>query len=339
METNTLPPEPNVNREPVQPALPADLRFSVQPYVPDGGFSIMGLMVVLLGLSLGGIALGVGTHYVSKWFYLILLFPMLIGIALGALGGGLVKWGKVRAPWLAGAAGLIAGILAMLTQHYLAYHDFINDPLLGPVRAEFRKNPKVVDFNLMLVPADQRQLLIRGLKVDSFLDFVDFQAHEGVSIKRAAAGNDKGLNLGYVGTYIYWAVETLIVAGIVFAMTRKPALEPFCSLSNEWKTVKCGDNFGVPLSLGVDQAAQLVKDGMLGQLAQAKAQAANNVEESVPVRLYVYASPQHVEQGQLDIKLCRFVAGKQGQVEEKEAAMVTYPADALPSLEKLCETA
>lgn len=328
---SATPPPPPPAPEPVpevQPALARDVSFAVTPYRPEGGFSPLGLVLLLVGLSIAGILLGVATYFVSKLIYLILVFPLFIGIGLGAVGAFLVKAGKVRTPWLAGVAGLLAGILAMTTQHYLTYRSFMAE--IDPVRQEIKDN-------LNQIPPAERAQIQRIIAVDSFPSFIDYQAHEGVSINRARGGNnDKGINLGYIGTYIYWGIETLIVAGIVLVATRKTALEPFCSVTNEWKTPRCGDNFMVPMELGIQPVAEALKEGALGKVAEVQAHGANSPQGTMPVRLYVYASPQHNDQCTLDAKLVQIVPAKNDQTEEKEVAMVTYPAHALLSLEALC---
>ncbi len=311
---------------PAAPALPRELTFDTQPYVPDGGFSAVGLLVLLIGLGAAGIAMGALAYFVSQWFYLILLFPFVIGMVIGGVGMVLVKAGKVRAPWLAGIAGLLAGILAMLTAHFLEYRHFMD---------EMNNNRGMAQLNLLVAPKEEKENIRRMIAVKSFPDFIDAQAHAGVSIKRAA-GNDKGMNLGYIGSYIYWLVEMAIVAGVVFAMTKKPAREPFCTASNEWKTERCGDNFAVPQELGVDAVVSAVREGAVGKLAELKQVARESTNATIPVRIYVYASPQHSDITPVDVKLNQFVTNKNGQQEEKEVLLITYPATALPSLETLC---
>ncbi len=321
-----MEPVPPTPETPVAPSLPRDLAFDTQPYVPDGGFSAVGLLVLLIGLGAAGIGMGALAYYVSQWFYLILLFPFAIGIVIGGVGMVLVKAGKVRAPWLAGIAGLLAGVLAIVTSHYLEYRQF---------NIDLNDNRAKAQFKMLLAANDEKEVLKRLLAVKSFPDFVDAKAHEGVTIKRGG-GNDKGINLGYIGSYIYWLVEMSIVAGIVFAMTWKPAREPFCTTSNEWKTERCGDNFAVPQELGVDAVVSAVGDGAVGKLAELKQVARESTTPTIPVRIYVYASPQHSDVTPVDVKLNKFVTNKNGQQEEKEILLITYPAHALPSLETLC---
>jgi len=339
MDPNPAPSQPVVPAAPATPVLPIHTRFDATPYVPDGGFSIVGLLMLFVGLAVAGIVMGVITHYVSKLIYFILVFPMLIGFAVGGVGALLVKWGKVRSPWVAGGAGLLAGILAMLTTHFLDYRHFIDEReaiMAGnPFLKNVGKNGRNLLLNLNVQNPAERERIKRELDVDSFFEYIDYAAHEGVTLQHGA-GRQGGLNLGYYGTYIYWLVETLIVAGIVFAMTRKPAQEPFCTLTNEWKSAKCGDNFFVPIEVGSATAATALKDGELGKLAEIKAQGANATGQTEPVRLYVLASPNHFDQCTLEAKLVKFVAGKNGQQEEKELAVATYPASALPAFETFC---
>jgi hypothetical protein len=309
--------------------IPADVTFDTQPYAADGGFSIGGVVIMLLGMGAAGIAMGALAYFISQWFYLILLFPIAIGAVIGLVGAGLVHIGKVRAPWLAGLTGLLAGILAMLTMHYLEYNKF---------QGEIENNRQAAQLGMNFLPKEEKEQVRRLLEVKSFPAYIDAQAHEGVTIKRGGGGGrDKGLNLGYYGSYIYWLVEMCIVAGIVLYIAKDPARKPFCVLSNEWKTECCGDNFAVPEQVGVTAVVDALKEGAIGKLAQLKMAARESAATTIPVRLYVYASPQHSEATLVDVKLSQFVTTKEGKQEEKELTMVTYPAKSLETLEQLCK--
>jgi len=333
MDATPAPVNPASPAPVVEPVLPAHLRFDATPYVPDGGFSVLGLVMLFVGLGIAGLVMGVITFYVSKLIYFILIFPMLIRFAVGGIGAFLVKRGKVRSPWVAGAAGLLAGILAMMTVHFLQYREFMEEREAMIQKDPLFKNAGKGGRKLLLLGAGAD--IKRRMDVESFPDYIDCAAHEGVTIQHGA-GRQGGMNLGYYGTYIYWIVETLIVACIVFGMTRKPAQEPFCTLTNDWKIARCGDNFQVPIEVGSATAAAALKEGDLGKLAEIKAQGANSTGQTEPVRLYVLASPNHFEQCMLEAKLVKFVVGKQGKQEEKVLAVATYPASALPSFETFC---
>lgn len=327
MTTEKSPTEPL----PVSEAtLPRDLQFDAVPYQPDGGFSGPGLIMLILGLGAAGIGLGALVHFIGQWIYLVVLFPIAIGFFLGGLGAYLIKTGKVRSPLMASLAGLVAALLCFFTQQYLDYRQFLNERDM--VRLEFKAN---------LQQNEQFQKIIKkikgdkdfddalaAMKVESFPQYIDFRARMGVTIKK--------MNLGYYGTYIYWMVELLIITGIVFSMVRKTAREPFCPLTHAWKTERCGTHFQIPAELGADAIVAALQEGAIGKIYEVKNQPGlDSTGKMIPMRLYVYASPQHEEPCTVDARLVS-VHVKQDQTEEKELAIVTYPAKALASLETLC---
>ena len=67
------------------PAVPSERVFTVKPYQPDGGYDFTGVNLALFVMMIAGILAGIGAHYVSRLFWLILLFPTFIGFFLGTL--------------------------------------------------------------------------------------------------------------------------------------------------------------------------------------------------------------------------------------------------------------
>lgn len=311
--------------------LPRDLQFDAVPYQSDGGFSGPGLIMLLLGLSAAGIGLGALVHVIGQWIYLVVLFPIAIGFFLGGLGTYLIKTGKVRSPLMASLAGLVAALLCFFTQQYLDYRQFLKE-----------RDRERLEFKAILQENEQFQKIIKKIKgdkdfndaraalqVESFPEYIDFRARMGVTIKK--------MNLGYYGTYIYWIIELLIITGIVFSMVRKTAREPFCPLTHTWKTERCGTHFQIPAELGTEAIVAALQEGAIGKISEVKKQTGmDSPENMIPLRLYVYASPQHEEPCTVDVRLASVLPGKQENVEEKELAMVTYPAQALAALETLC---
>jgi hypothetical protein len=62
---------------------------------------------------------------VGQWFYLVLFFPIGIGIAVGVAGPKGIKSGKVRHRAKAGMIGLVTGAPAMVTMHFFDYQRFL----------------------------------------------------------------------------------------------------------------------------------------------------------------------------------------------------------------------
>src|SRR5438034_170826 len=104
-----------------QPTLPT---FPTPPYTPHHGYTAGGLLMLIAALGTIGAILGYITHLIASHFYFIILFPLLIGLAIGAIGSRMVKVGRLRNPWLGGLAGFLAGVFAMTSMHYFDYEEF-----------------------------------------------------------------------------------------------------------------------------------------------------------------------------------------------------------------------
>ena len=298
-------------------------KYDVRPYQPDGGFTASGLITMLGAMLVAGAAIGFAAHFVSQLFYQIILFPVLIGLFLGFVGTRLVKFANLRNPLLGGLAGLVGGAAAMTMMHYFDYQAFR--------REAAAEAPDVVAVASM--PPAQREteypqfedpVLVRRLVAafESFPGFIDFSAHEGVEIKK---GGGKGLNLGYAGTYIYWLVELLIVAGITFAMVRKQTTEPFCTECALWKPYRRLGAFGG----SPDTALAGVTSGDVNAIAAAQPGAINS-----PLELHV-AECGNCKRAEAAVKLEQLSTNQKGQLERKVLVHTVWPAEAVPVLDRL----
>ncbi len=201
---------------------PPPPHFQTEPYVPDGNFPPLGLALTLGGGLAAAVLVGFLASFIGQWFYLVVLFPLLIGAALGGIGMTFIKIGKLRSPLLAGIAAGLSGIMAMGTMHYVNYQRSLDDAAKA-------------------LPFDRGELEKRI----SFVKYLDLSAEEGVTINRAAH-NDKGMNLGYVGSYLYWLAEVIGVAAVAWAMMRTAAAAPFCIGCNTWKNERRLATVAVP---------------------------------------------------------------------------------------------
>lgn len=279
------------------PSLP---RFETIPYRPDGGFSSAGSAFMVAAAMVAGLVLGLIASVIGQWFYLVLLFPALIGLGMGAICKFAIRLGKVRNPLVAGLAGFMGGCMAMLTMHYCDYH-------------------RSMDELEQKLPGVRQHL--------GFWRFMDLQATQGVTIGRATAGNkDKGMNLGYTGSIIYWLIEVLIVAGIAYAMARSFAAEPFCRQCRDWKESRVVGG----VSIDGQVAAQALGDGDLTTFFQ---HVQKPDEASPPHVVHAAVCKGCGTSGTIDVKVSKTSTNDQGQVEFTEVAHVTYPGEALAVIE------
>lgn len=306
--------------------------YPVHPYKPDGGFEAAGLLALFGALALVGAILGIVASIVSQWFYLILIFPIGIGLGVGFVGQIVCERFKVRSPLLGIVAGLFAGAAAMGALHYADYYKF--QGVMAGVDPELKKFYDLsVDQQteeLAGVDAETREsveALRDQLGVQSFPDYLRWRATIGVSIKKAGRSG-KGMELGYEGTLVYWLVEMLIVAGIAVAVLRQTCAEPFCRQCSNWKTTTPAGF----LMTDAKTAAAALRGGKMPDIVACKP-----AMEAPPNHLLVSIASCPSCKGlmPIDVKLQEQTVNKKNEAKTKIKAYVTYPGAALSAFNEL----
>lgn len=298
--------------------------FTAKPYKPDNGFTVNGLVLLTTALALAGSALGYVAHHISRHFWLVLIFPLLLGFALGWVGVKMIVQGKIRNPWIGGFAGLLGGFFSMLVMHHSSYtHD----------RDEAISSSPVIK-KIMDLPKDQREALLADAEADdpdavptlraleSFPAYLNLRAREGVSIGR---GGSNGINLGYVGTWIYWVIEVALVAGVTFAMTYKQTKEPFCAECESWKTKRVLGSVG-------DQGTASV--AIASGDANALARSGPNVDSDCILAAHVCPTCQG-QKSDIDLLLTRFTRNGKGELTENKLSHHSWPGTTFPVVSSL----
>src|SRR3954466_8586098 len=98
--------------------------FLAEPFRSDGGFSLSGLLILTLVVCSTGAIVGLAAGFISKWFFLVVLFPLGMGVVIGAIGAGGVKAAKVRLPIVCGTAGFLGGCVAVAAMHGFEYYQY-----------------------------------------------------------------------------------------------------------------------------------------------------------------------------------------------------------------------
>jgi hypothetical protein len=283
-----LPVEPlpleAVTPEPMPlPARPAPPRFDAVPYEPDGGAPAGGVALLLAG-TLGAAALiGLGVSFLHEYFYIVLFMPMLMGGLVGLAGVGLVRAGKVRNPGVATVIGVLGGVAVMFFMHYWDALRFLAGDLL---------------------------------------DYLDLRATAGVTISHTGGGQG-GMNLGYVGSWIYWVVETAIAAAIAGVVVRLPTASPFCAACGVWKEARPLGSLEAPLPV----AKSAVEEGEVARLMECRRPAA-----AQGLRLQAHVCPRCEHDGEVEITLENVLRNPKGQNQTVTVTRTTYPGDVLSYL-------
>lgn len=283
--------------------------LSPQPYQPDGGFNLEGLPLLLGALGGAAVALGWLASFVGQWLYLIILFPLLVGLVLFWVGKEMGRFAKMRNPLLGGLIGLLSAIVGMGSNHYFDYLRFMEE-----------RNAIVSLVPGRRVQGKDAALLAKIKKVSDFRSFMEFSAREGITISgREGRG---AFNLGYVGTWIYWLIELSVVAIMAAGGLISGAQEPFCTACNSWKYVRqmgtwSADQEGTLLAIiKRGDLAKLPPTFPGGPLVMSVASCLNcGPREPIAVKL------------EIEVKKCP------EKTEKKELAHFSYPGEALDLLE------
>jgi hypothetical protein len=197
-----------------------------RPYRPSGSSDPGSLPILAAGSIVVGIAAGAAESIVGQWFHLLIIFPLLVGLAVGVFAAWLVARRRIRAPL---AAAVVAGLGGLTTQ--LAYH------VTGYVRFRAELEETVRSRGLTV-----DQALERATGSAGFTGYMLFMAEQGVTIKRT--GQSSGVQVSGTGSFILWGVETLLALGAAAALARSRAMEPFCERCKLWYGAE------QPISLG-----------------------------------------------------------------------------------------
>jgi hypothetical protein len=300
--------------------------YGPKPYESDGGFSALGLFLTTgVGVAVA-VATGVAAAFIGRFFYAVLIFPLFIGAAVGAAQAWAVRHTKIRTPIACGAAGLIAGAVAVITIHYVEYVDFqgaMSEAARDEesLRQAIASTPEVEEREYLQEALELSQVFsAEAREVNSFTSYLDWSARQGVEIS-SSRGSSTPLNLGHTGSYVYWGVEALIVALISAAMARSRASEPFCVTCDAWKTQR---ELGV-VSAKAKAVAEIVEAGRLADLPALPATSG----EQTAISVYECPGCAPEEHTVLDVESITY---NQGSRVKSQTARVVYPRKAIDEL-------
>lgn len=206
------------------PRQATDKRATSRPLIPLDGCLLMILFGLAGGLLAGGLVFGI-----SRIIYLIILFPIGMGMAAGYLIAKAVRVGKVRHAGVAALAAVGTGLLiygAFWVGEYLAFRSEVREFIMEEMVAEFGESDALAANQI----------------VDRFLEeevgsggvggFVLLSAREGMELGRIGRG--QMLNIGQTLTWIYWLVEIVIIAAVAAGIAMDEAGRPFCTTHDRW---------------------------------------------------------------------------------------------------------
>ncbi|PZO39449.1 MAG: hypothetical protein DCF19_14435 [Pseudanabaena frigida] len=194
----------------------------MKTYKPSNIAPSQGIAILAASSLVSGVAIGSATAFISKFIYFIVLFPMGMGFATGAVLGLAVKKNKIRNPMLALGWGIVGGIVTNASLMYGQYINFQQETEQIMGREYNLTDKKQVE--------DQINAILKQETGDSgFVGFLKLSAREGTSISR---GSSK-IKLNDTFTYLL-LIELGIVGFLAASIPFGAAGEPFSEDGNDW---------------------------------------------------------------------------------------------------------
>jgi hypothetical protein len=120
--------------EPVQPETSS--HYDAEPYQPTGRVPVTGALLLAVLLLLAATALGIVGSIVEQHYWLIVLFPLALGLALGGVTAFAVWVSRIDAPWFATLMTIVASLYLGFAFHF---SDYVMTVVLGEPPPEVRQ--------------------------------------------------------------------------------------------------------------------------------------------------------------------------------------------------------
>lgn len=321
-------------------AVPLPSRFDVSPYKSDGGSSLAGSLQLFSILCSVAILVGLIVSFISQWQYFIIVFPLLMSLAIGWVGAKTIERYKMRQPWICGIAGVAAGLLCCLTMHYADYQRLKSQMADVPAQIrDFARRPDQVGARNDQPPQDVADLIrqfganpkfFAALRVNSFWDYVKFRADEGVTIRKVGNG-EKGMNLGYEGSFVYWGLEAFLLAAMALVMMRDAASRPFCTDCDLWKT----ETTLMETTCAPKPIVAAIRQGDLDTLEKVLTSIdSKRCKDGQSTRISTCVCPNCETEQTVEVKVSKVVIyGKRPNV--STLAQISYPGESLAAITSL----
>jgi hypothetical protein len=200
----------------------------MKPYQPPSAsfLPMSELTMVLLTVGLGSAVIGVVAYVLSIYLWLIILFPL----AVGALGGTLVKWqvkgAKLGNPTIAAFIGLFAGMLiySIFFASDYVYFRLETEKQLATDAAYFRVSPSELLDELLLYETGS----------GGFLGFMKIVEREGIEISQVTDPSDRGLVITGIWVYVYYLIEAGLIVGVSTGLALDAGRQPYCPQCRNW---------------------------------------------------------------------------------------------------------
>lgn len=213
--------------------------LEIEPFQSDGGFDIPRLpigfgLIAITAVLLGGV---IGIIGAVLDFYLLILFPLLMGALIGLFGIGISRRAHIRN---LGVAALIMAVGAALTVATVRYVEYRFEVSIWMAETE-GQIAELEEGETWLTedgePFDPRELYEADLEIArnlGFLEYLQFTAEYGISFGRATESDPDGFAIQGGLVWAYWFLEWLLVFGLAVLIVRNQVNKPYDRNASAW---------------------------------------------------------------------------------------------------------
>ena len=182
--------------------------------------SLLGALLIIL---IGGVLTGLATAVIGSFFYIVLVFPLGMGIAGGKIVSVAVRVAKFKS---AGQLLLVSVLTALVIYGSFHYSRYVALQVrmtleLAPSMGEYSTTEKLEIGKIFVDAALKEETGYPG-----FLGYMLYKAGSGISIGRFYSQNR--LNLTSLLAWLYWILEFGIILWITRSMGKKEMQVPVC---------------------------------------------------------------------------------------------------------------
>lgn len=199
-----------------------------------------GILLLIIASLVGGVVIGGFAYVAANMMYLAVVFPLALAYAGTVAMDWAVTRGKTRNQVVAGAFGLLLGLLIFATYQYGQYVSFreeagtfvaytLEEQLEGLTFSEHEKAVEDVIDEVLRVQTGST----------GFLGYLRITAQEGIRLawwfgSDADFTVDFGTQWGPVATWIYRVTELAAIAGLIMVGATVAAGRPYCERCDDW---------------------------------------------------------------------------------------------------------
>ncbi len=225
----------------------------MKKYCYSNKIPFWGLVLLFLCATIGAIAIGTLAFGVSRTVYLVVLFPLLMGLAGGCLNLWAIGRGKIRNPGIATMSGLLTGLVIYGVFLYGGYLLYRSEKIGWAEGASPTEKAEV--------SADLDRSIVDNTGYSGFLGYLHQQSKNGVVIVGKKTSDSPPITVKDRGVWLNWVLELFTICGITTLMSRWRVSAPFSETTDRW--FNRADRLGTIAKSDINQARHVLDEGRL----------------------------------------------------------------------------